>query len=53
MPLYIKIDVADNGGIYAWMKNDKEGPYPPSNLHSISVPALLRKLAKKIATEAK
>lgn len=53
MPMIIKLDVTDSGSIYAWVKKDGASEYPPSSLHDVSVPRLLRKLAAKIAKESK
>ena len=53
MPLIIKLDVADDGRVYAWMKDNTTDRYKASSTYASSVPAVLRKLALKIARESK
>lgn len=53
MPLYLKLDIADNGRVYAWMKDNTTEKFLPSSTYAQSVSAVLRKLATKIAKESK
>jgi hypothetical protein len=53
MPLYIKLDIRDNGRIYAFSSDKADWIGRTSICSDISVPAVLRKLAARIGQDAK